>query len=56
MDRQQFIDAVARMRAAQREFFRTRDRGWLVRSRQLEAEVDRFLAQRTAARTEDDDA
>lgn len=49
MDRSQFIARVAEMRAAQREYFRTRGRGELIIAKQLEAEVDRFLRQRAEA-------
>lgn len=49
MDRSQFIARVAEMRAAQREYFRTRGRGELIVAKQLEAEVDRFLRQRAEA-------
>ena len=38
-----FRDLVRRMRAAQREYFRARDRGMLEAARQLEIEVDTFL-------------
>jgi hypothetical protein len=39
----EFVDLVRRMRDAQRRYFKTRDRGDLDTSRQLEREVDRAV-------------
>lgn len=38
-----FIKLVAKMRAAQREYFRTRDRGVLQQSKDLERQVDQWV-------------
>lgn len=43
MTPEDFRDLVRRMRAAQREYFRARDRGALETARRLEIEVDTFL-------------
>ncbi len=43
MNDTEFRDLVRRMRAAQREYFRARDRGALETARRLEIEVDTFL-------------
>ena len=40
MTYEQFIDLVAEMRQAQKEYFKTRDRNILSKSKQLEAQVD----------------
>jgi len=39
----QFFLLVARMRDAQKDYFRTRNHGALIRSRQLEQEVDGWI-------------
>jgi len=39
-----FFLTVAKMREAQKEYFKTRDRGVLVRSKQLEQEVDGYVS------------
>lgn len=41
-----FEKLVRDMRAAQKKYFKTRDRGALEESKQLEREVDRYLEQR----------
>lgn len=38
-----FINLVAKMRAAQTNYFRTRDKSWLTQSIALENEVDKKL-------------
>jgi hypothetical protein len=40
----EFIALVAKMRAAQKRYFDTRDRDALIDSKQLEKQVDRLLA------------
>lgn len=40
MDKRQFFDKVAAMREAQREYFRTRSRSSLEKSKRLEREID----------------
>jgi len=40
MDKRQFFDKVAAMREAQREYFRTRSRSSLEKSKRLEQEID----------------
>lgn len=40
-----FIDLVARMRAAQKEYFKTRDKEVLARCKALEREVDLRIGQ-----------
>lgn len=40
MDKDKFIDLVKRMREAQREFFKTRSKQMLIRSKNLESVVD----------------
>lgn len=42
----EILDLVCQMRAAQREYFRTRDRGALQHSKSLEAKVDKAIAER----------
>lgn len=44
-----FIDLVARMRAAQRQYFKTRERADLIESKRLEAEVDKVIVRLDAA-------
>ncbi len=39
-----FIEKVAEMREAQRQYFKTRDTTWLNKSKALEREVDKMLA------------
>ena len=41
----EFIELVREMRNAQKEYFKTRDKNVLQRSKELEREVDSFLAQ-----------
>lgn len=40
MTAREFFDKVAAMRQAQRDYFKTRDKDTLIRSKQLEKEVD----------------
>lgn len=40
MTSREFFDKVAEMRRAQRDYFKTRDKDTLIRSKQLEKEVD----------------
>lgn len=42
-DAMRLANAASRMRAHQRAWFRTKDRGELVRAKQAEAEVDRLI-------------
>lgn len=42
----ELLALVLNMRVAQREYFRSRDRGALLRSKNLEAEVDKALRTR----------
>jgi hypothetical protein len=44
----EFIDLVSRMRSAQREYFRSRDRQVLQRSKELERAVDAAIELRAA--------
>ena len=41
----EFIELVREMRNAQKEYFRTRDKNVLQKSKELERKVDAFLAQ-----------
>lgn len=41
----EFIELVREMRKTQREYFRTRDKNVLSRSKELERKVDAYLAQ-----------
>jgi hypothetical protein len=41
----EFIELVREMRNAQKEYFKTRDKNVLQRSKELERKVDSFLAQ-----------
>lgn len=43
MDWNEFYEAVRRMRTAQKEYFRTRAKDWLVESRRREKRVDTML-------------
>lgn len=43
LSEREFIDLVSRMRELQREYFRTRDRSTLVRSKDLERQVDAHI-------------
>lgn len=43
MDFRKFIVEVREMRKAQREYFRYRAAGWLIRAKEHEVEVDRML-------------
>lgn len=45
MNDSQFRDLVRRMRQAQREYFKTRNSGWLQLSKDLEKQVDQELKQ-----------
>lgn len=45
MNDSQFRDLVRRMRQAQREYFKTRNSGWLRLSKDLEKQVDQELKQ-----------
>ena len=38
-----FMDTVAKMRNAQKMYFKTRERTWLEESKRLEREVDRLI-------------
>jgi phosphate uptake regulator len=40
MTAREFFEKVAEMRRAQRDYFKTRDKDTLIRSKQLEKEVD----------------
>ena len=40
MESNEFIKLVAQMREAQRNYFKTRDRSWLGKSKALERQVD----------------
>ena len=42
----EFIELVREMRNAQIEYFKTRDKSVLLKSKELERKVDAFLAQR----------
>jgi hypothetical protein len=44
----EFIDLVRQMRTAQKEYFKTRDKGVLERSKSLERQVDRYIVEQTA--------
>lgn len=45
----ELLELVQRMRAAQRRYFETRDRGDLNKSKDLERQVDKALAARFSA-------
>lgn len=47
MNARQFYDTVVKMRAAQREYFATRDRDTLIRAKALEEEIDAEIARVT---------
>ena len=51
MNAKEFYETVVKMRKAQREYFATRSSGALMRSKELEAEVDREI-KRVEDRTE----
>lgn len=38
-----FRDLVRRMRSAQKKYFATRDKNWLIVSKELESQVDNLL-------------
>ena len=40
MNAKQFFELVAKMRQAQRKYFKTRSKDWLIASKQYEREVD----------------
>lgn len=42
----EFIELVREMRNAQKEYFKTRDKSVLLKSKELERKVDSFLTQR----------
>lgn len=42
----EFIELVREMRDAQKEYFRTRDKNVLQRSKELERKVDTYISQR----------
>lgn len=44
MESKEFIKLVADMREAQRNYFKTRDRSWLDKSKALERQVDNQIA------------
>lgn len=48
MDKDKFIDLVKRMREAQREFFKTRSKQMLIRSKNLESVVDDMIKEHDA--------
>ena len=39
----EFVELVAAMRNAQKEYFRTRHQDWLVKSKELEKQVDQAI-------------
>lgn len=43
IDAQKFFDEVRQMRAAQRTYFKTRDRAVLIESKRLEGIVDKMI-------------
>ena len=44
MGSNEFVKLVAQMREAQRNYFKTRDRSWLVKSKALERQDDNQIA------------
>lgn len=48
MDNEKFYDTVKRMRDAQKEYYRTRDRKVLIHSMMLEGAVDKMIQERDA--------
>ncbi len=44
MESKEFVKLVADMREAQRNYFKTRDRSWLDKSKALERQVDNQIA------------
>lgn len=53
-DPKEFLDLVSRMRGAQKQYFKTRDRDVLQLSKQLERQVDQYIeAQRRPGLFED---
>lgn len=44
MESNEFVKLVADMREAQRNYFKTRDRSWLDKSKALERQVDNQIA------------
>lgn len=48
MNDQEFIDLVYAMRQAQKDYFKTRSKQALERSKRLEAEVDQVISSRKA--------
>ena len=44
MESNEFVKLVAQMREAQRNYFKTRDRSWLGKSKALERQVDNQIA------------
>lgn len=43
MEYLEFVNLVEKMRSAQQDFFKTRDRGALGRAKALEAQVDKVI-------------
>lgn len=43
MESNEFVKLVAQMREAQRNYFKTRDRSWLAKSKALERQVDNLI-------------
>lgn len=44
----EFIELVREMRNAQKEYFKTRDKNVLLKSKELERKVDTFVSQKVA--------
>ena len=44
MESNEFVKLVAQMREAQRNYFKTRDRSWLAKSKALERQFDNQIA------------
>jgi hypothetical protein len=38
-----FLEVVSQMRSTQKEYFRTREKDVLIKSKQLESQVDKFI-------------
>lgn len=51
MNNKQFYDTVKRMREAQKEYFRTRDKRILIRSINLESAVDGMIQEEEKSKT-----
>lgn len=52
MNMVEFVETVNRMRTAQRNYFKTRSREFLVLSKQLEGQVDQALVDLSTAETQ----